>query len=519
MRQSLTAFYFFTVLIIICITACENRSQHHDAPTAEEFNEWVNPAYVLDEEAVKAEIHKQQSAFPHKMYADAHTSKYYQESRPMAWFTRTGVSEQADSLLTWLEGTDDLGFSKEFFHTDTLRSLIARVKDFDFGDEGASLIGGRLEFLLTQAFIRYASGQRYGYIHPRHVFNKLLVDQPAAGEVRKTVRYRRIYDQESEELTDSFVHHAIDEVRHHRLGSFLQEIQPTDTLFRQMQREYLRAKSSGDTARLRLAQINRERARWRYPHPSEGSFIFVNLASQELTAVNPNRDSVLTMRVCCGNASHKTPLLHSNIKLVELNPYWVIPQTIVRKEIAPRHVGDSAYFARNSYRAINKKTKEELNPSVLTSAQLRSGEYTLRQERGAGNSLGRIIFRFPNNFSVYLHDTNSRGTFKRTNRAVSHGCVRLEKPLTLALYMLDDASELYIDRIRMAIDLSPISSEGKRYKAANPNTKHLGRINYPEPIPVWLDYWTLYPDTRGQLQSHPDKYGYDEVIEKILNDY
>lgn len=507
----------FLLLFVLLISACGRGAFRHVRSLAE-LADWIRPEYVLDDNGVQAEIQRMAGTSMGEMYADAYTRAYYKEdNNPLVWTTRMGIGQEADTLLQYLAEVETIGFRRSSFQVDTIRTLLNEVRHFDFGSGGASTRLGRLEYLLSHAFLRYACGQRYGYIHPRRVLNHLLEDTPAAGEEHRAVVYRQLYDQGSEEVTDSFVRHALEQVRHHRIGAFLQEIQPTDTLYRRMQREYQEALERGDTFRTRLARINMERARWRYPHPDAGRYIWVNLAGQELTAVDTERDTMTTMRICCGNSTHKTPLLHSQIRHVELNPYWVIPQTIVRKEIMPRHVGDSAYYARNRYRAINKETKAMVNPAHLSAEQLRSGLYTLRQDNGAGNSLGRIIFRFPNNFSVYLHDTNNRGAFHNANRAISHGCVRVERPLDLALFFLDNPTPLFADRIRMAIDQDPISEEGCRYQEANPEGKKLGGFNYDRPVPVWLDYWTLYPTPKGALLSHPDSYGYDAVVEKKLN--
>ncbi len=507
---------FHTLFVFV---ACDGDSSHRRLSIIDDLQQYVRPEYVVDEETFLHEIQQAGRAWAPRMYADDYTQRYYHGHRPTVWTTRMGIDNRADTLLAWLEQAEDLGLGREAFLLDTLHSLVDQLKRLDMKQEGASALLGRTEFLLTRSFLRYACGQRYGFVHPRHVFNNLLIDPPAPGEVRTTNVYRELYDQRSEEPGDSFVHHAIEEVRHHRLTSFLREIQPTDTLYRRMQREYIRVRGTADTTRIRQAHINMERARWRYPHPDGGQYIWVNLAAQELTAVDTHRDTTATMRICCGNKTHKTPLLHSAVRWIELNPHWIIPQTIVRKEIVPRHVGDSGYFARNRYHAINKTTKKEVNPALLSAAQLRSAQYTIRQESGPGNSLGRLIFRFPNKFSVFLHDTNNRGTFRYANRAVSHGCVRVERPLDLALFFLDNPTALYTDRIRMSIGLQPLSSEGQSYMAEHPDAKPLGRIDLPKPVPVWLDYWTLYPSPDGQLQSYDDMYGYDKVIENLLNSY
>lgn len=505
------------LFVLSLLVACRDGSARHRIQSLEDVQEWVRPEYALEGTAIWDEIEHQAKTLPRRMYADSYTQNYYQTPPHLVWVTRMGVSQQADTLLSWIDRAEELGFSPSVFLADSIRSMLNQARSYDFSTTGSNTSMGRLEYLLTWAYLRYACGQRYGFINPRLVFNHLLSESPSTNGTPAV--YRRIYDHHSEESTDSFVHHAIEQVRHHRISDFLHEIQPTDTLYRQMQHEYLRARKEGDTARIRLARTNMERARWRYPHPQKGKYVFVNLAEQELVAVDTERDTMLTMRVCCGNASHKTPLLHSEIRWGELNPYWVIPQSIVSKEIMPRHVGDSAYYTRNRYHAVDKNTHEVVNPSQLSAAQLRSGQYTLRQERGAGNSLGRIIFRFPNSFSVYLHDTNNRSAFQYANRAISHGCVRVERPLDLALFLLDNPSEFFIDRIRMAIDLPPLSRQGQQYKLSHPDAKPLSRFDFPTPIPVWLDYWTLYPTPGGTLATHPDKYGYDKVIEKILDSY
>lgn len=518
MRSSLSALFLTFLLLCVCF-ACDSKPNRR-AVTQDELQDWVRPEYTVSTDRLWQTIQETASGTGQGMYADKYVRRHYsRRDAPLVWLTREGIDSQADTLLAFLAQAGDLGFSPKVFHTDTLQRLLARIRDYDYEGTNASNVLGQAEYLLTQALVRYGCGQRYGFVHPRHVFNHLLpdADAPDADGSQHTV-YRQIFDMGNEEATDSFVRHAIGQVGSHHIGCFLREIQPDAPLYQLMQKEYLRAQAEGDTTRTRVARINMERARWRYPHPSDSRYIWVNLAAQELTAVDNTRDTLTTMRVCCGNWNHKTPLLHSAIRTVELNPYWVVPQTIVRKEIVPSHTGDSAYFARNSYQAINKETGAEVNPALLTASDLRSARYTIRQERGVGNSLGRIIFRFPNNFSVYLHDTNNRAAFQRANRAVSHGCIRVERPLDLALFFLEDPAPLLTDRIRMAIDLAPLSPEGQAYQEQHPDAKPLPRFSYDTPVPVWLDYWTLYPSPGGVLQSFGDPYGYDKVIEKKLDE-
>ena len=223
----------------------------------------------------------------------------------------------------------------------------------------------------------------------------------------------------------------------------------------------------------------------------------------------------LDMKICIGSPKSKTPMLQSRIERVDMNPYWNIPYSIVKKEIAPRHAGNEAYFSRNRYRIFSKETGEELPPAAVTADMLTSGRYRVRQDNGEGNSLGRLIFRFPNNFSIYLHDTNNKQAFKRTNRAISHGCIRIEKPLELAVFLLDTPEEKTVNRLREAIGLPPLNSSIPIEKKEGEPLK-VGIQRFDPSIPVVIDYYTLYPKPDGGWEESPDPYGYDEILLKKL---
>ena len=127
---------------------------------------------------------------------------------------------------------------------------------------------------------------------------------------------------------------------------------------------------------------------------------------------------------------------------MELNPYWNVPQSIIRKEIIPTYRRDTTYFTRNRMKVYDKNGLQ-VNPHQVNWAKYagKGVPYTVKQDNKTGNSLGRIIFRFPNPHSVYLHDTPSRWAFTRNNRAVSHGCVRLQKALDFAFFLLKEPDE------------------------------------------------------------------------------
>ena len=135
----------------------------------------------------------------------------------------------------------------------------------------------------------------------------------------------------------------------------------------------------------------------------------------------------------------------------------------------------------------------------------------------AGNSLGRIVFRFPNNFSVYLHDTNNPGAFKRERRTLSHGCVRVQKPFELACFLLPELDEWGLDKLRISMDIPPQTERGIIYleeHADDPRPFRLSRYHELNPqVPVYIIYYTAYPNPEsGKVEYYPDLYGYDRVI-------
>lgn len=265
-----------------------------------------------------------------------------------------------------------------------------------------------------------------------------------------------------------------------------------------------------------LLTLNLERARWQYAQEKGSKYAFVNVAAYMLQAVNEETDSILEMRTCCGSVRNKTPLLSSRIYYMELNPYWNVPQSIIRKEIIPTYRRDTTYFTRNRMKVYDKNGVR-VNPHTINWSKYKSGiPFTVKQDNKEGNSLGRIIFRFPNPFSVYLHDTPSRRTFARANRAVSHGCVRLEKALQFAFFLLQEPDELMEDRIRIAMDMAPVSDEGKKLRRSQAY-RELKHYSLKESIPVYLDYQTVYLDAGGKLSYCDDIYKYDAPLQEALN--
>lgn len=463
--------------------------------------------------------------------ADLAVADYYKRGGEWRWVgtDTTVLLHQADTVAAFLRHqAEGIGFSPNAFFSDEVQSNIDQFRSLDFDSTGTSIAKAMaaLELNMSKGVIRYAMGQRYGFTNPENIINQ------KGG--------KRVYDIENEQPTDSFVSQVFS--HHDDVLNYLASLEPTSDYYQGLKQRLASDTTNNVEFRQRIIS-NMERCRWRHKkQPTEGQrHVFVNIPSQQLWAIDP--DSIFAMRICCGAWATKTPLLISAINRVELNPLWRIPFNIVRDEVS-RHAGDSAYFARRNYYIV-KGGDAQVNVKNVTPDQMRAGGYRVIQRSGAGNSLGRIIFRFPNQFDVYLHDTNTRNAFNAERRTISHGCVRVQRPFDLAMFVLPDANERLLDEMRISIDLSPVSEWGKNYmkeraeakaqlaaaeKAAAENEDGEATVSLPPSpdkkyptrlrnsvevnhVPVIIDYYTLYPNPEtGAWETWPDRYEYDKLI-------
>ena len=425
------------------------------------------------------------------------------------WFDRYGVSSDADSLLAVLRrelpanGLDTTAF---FIPQLTEDLNIVHLLAFDSVGVSINEVLPRLDSLLSKAYICYVTGQRYGFVRPDKLFNHLNMKPDSTG-------YARLFDEEVKKPDSREAEEKL--VSAERM-SYLSASRPKGYVYQALQKQL--AKTTDKDLCHKIA-VNMERCRWQMKRPDETErMVLVNIPAQQLWAVSP--DSVLDMRICCGATTNKTPLLHSAISYMQVNPEWIIPSNIVKTDIAP-HGGDSAYFARHRYYLVERSSGDTLNPAEVTSGEILSGRLRVGQKGGAGNSLGRIVFRFPNDFSVYLHDTNNRGAFNRDRRTVSHGCVRVQKPFDLACFLLPDADEWAIDRLRISMDIQPETTQGQIYvreHADDPKPFRLMTYQDVSPkVPLYIIYYTAYPNPKtGEVELWPDLYGYDQAISREM---
>lgn len=498
---------FFSLIISGCFDTEESK---RILVRASDMENWNCPAYGLYSRKIRHTIDSLRK-IPEQMYADKYTKNYYAAGLPFIWITRSGVNTQADSLLSCIEQLPAYGISGQCFYIEEIKEDLRRIRHLDFNaDNAINTVFGRVEYRLTQAMLRYCCGQHYGYTRPDRLFNHL---DPS--DTTPNAPFKILYDIPTEYADDTFAQKAIDAQKSGSLSAFLQSVQPDHPAYSQLTKAYQKETSAEIKEKL---SANIERCRWKTDQPKQ-KYVWINLAGMNLLAVNTSKGDTLEMKVCGGSFKHKSPMLASKIERMDLNPYWIIPYSIIKKEIAPRHAQDEAYFSRNRIRIFDKQTGKELDPLSVTASMLTSGNYRLQQDNGDGNSLGRIIFRFPNNFSVFLHDTDNKAAFKRYNRAVSHGCIRVEAPFKLALFLWENQDEKAIDELRMEIGLPPlytrVPNSGKDKEDKNTPLKVSTR-KFNLPTPVFIHYYTAYPDVHAGINYYPDIYKYDEILLKKL---
>lgn len=255
----------------------------------------------------------------------------------------------------------------------------------------------------------------------------------------------------------------------------------------------------------RLAQIDLNLERLRWIGDTGGRRIRVNLASFRLQAIDDDKVR-LDMPVIVGKAQTATPSFEDQIEYIEINPYWIVPQSIVANEIAPAAAQNPDYLREHDMELIDKTSGQgrPVDPRTVD-WQRHAGRdvefpYVVRQRPGAHNALGRIKFIFPNEHAIYLHDTPAAELFERADRTFSHGCIRVREPLDLATFLLADSKDWDGRRIRQAID-----SDDTR------------RIDLTTRIPITLYYLTAWADPdRQALHFRPDVYERDRVLRHEL---
>ena len=253
--------------------------------------------------------------------------------------------------------------------------------------------------------------------------------------------------------------------------------------------------------RVKTLVINIDRLRWMPRAYEQVEHIEVNIAESALRMFNSKRQ-ITVMPVIVGiKGKHQTPVFHGDIKHLFFRPYWNIPLSIAKSEIVPDALNDPVgYMTSHNYQIVpyyGAPHSKVLPNTVENLRKAASGSLLLRQTGGPNNSLGLVKFIFPNDSSVYLHDTPERQLFARADRDFSHGCVRVARPDELATLLLQRNGGWNINSVRAAMQ-----------DVNNPSRKEV----LADPMPVYLIYWTSTIMNDGRVRFDQDIYGHDRVM-------
>jgi len=245
--------------------------------------------------------------------------------------------------------------------------------------------------------------------------------------------------------------------------------------------------------RIRQITGNIERCRL-LPVLEDRRHIVVNIADFTLKLYEEG-NLRLFMPVIVGTTYRQTPVVSGRIASLVLNPEWNVPLSIATEDMLPRIKKDPGYLARQGLRVLQDwKTGEELDPAAIDWAGLSPEDfpYWLRQDPGPQNALGRVKFLFPNPHYLFLHDTPAREQFDKNERLFSSGCIRLARPLGLAVYLLQGTTLGSMEALAAAIE------EGETVT-----------VDIPSPMAIYIVYLTAWVDPGGTVQFRNDVYNRD----------
>jgi murein L,D-transpeptidase YcbB/YkuD len=250
--------------------------------------------------------------------------------------------------------------------------------------------------------------------------------------------------------------------------------------------------------RIRQLRVNLDRGRVLLQDlPDE--FVVVNIAGFTVYFVR-GQQIVWHARAQVGKPYRRTPIFRSEISYVVLNPTWTVPPGIIEKDILPAAQRDPASITQKGLKVLDAQGRE-LDPASIDWSRYRGGHipYTLRQDPGPSNALGRVKLMFPNPYVVYLHDTPSQALFDRAERAFSSGCVRVERALELTELVLAEPENWNAASISSAIERG-----------------ELRNVSLKKKVPVLLTYWTAWVDPQSRMNFRRDLYGQDAQWAKAL---
>lgn len=442
--------------------------------------------------------------------------------------TRFYTSGGLDSLKSYLESSKADGFNPKIFYVEELTKLLNTLNSnkFESIDEVYPVIA-ELELRTEDALLRYTNYMKFGILNPRNLYNRFYINLKRPDSVKM----------------DSVLNST-------DLVGELKKAQPISKSYVDLKRQlsiYRDRIGNDDDPAIKTIKLNLERLRWQLPINTT-EVVKVNIPDFSLTWFK-NNDTLAHMNVCVGQKreatyadkmklflksgslddkprNHETPQLVSVFNSIQVNPVWNIPVSIAQSEIYWMARKDP-YYLSNSNIKVYYKDRLVSDPDTIQWSKYARAKlpFTFKQGSGKGNALGKFKFIFDNSSSIYLHDTNNKYGFKLANRAISHGCVRIENPLKFAELMVN--GKYQYDDLRMEVNLPPVdTSRNGRYKKTLAKKSDTLKAFQLKPswfstrknVAVVIGYYTAWAEN-GKVEFRPDVYAYDEILWTAIKKY
>ena len=478
-------------------------------------------------------------------------SFYKKNNFNIVWSTKGKANKQRDSLISIIKNADVYGLNSEAYHLSKINSLLNAEYDSSKKLFDVAMLKD-IDLLMCDAFFRFLVEVSKGRLnssnlirewHPEKVnvnlielLNTAIKNNTIRGAINfiepqnqtytsfklalanfkiefKNSNWDSLKSRESDSLTfnkrlknrlyashDYFYEYAgSDSVK---LVKAIKNFQCKHNLTEDGKIGKLTFKALQQTKEDYIHQIemNIERCRM-LDFPKQKTYVWINIPKYEMCVLEEDT-LVLKSKIIVGQPTKQTPLIKSTIRYFIIYPYWTVPFSIATKEILPVLKRDRTYLHKKNFDVLDR------NNGLVNASKIDWKKYSknyfpwkLRQRIGADNSLGVLKFNFINKYGVYLHDTDNHKLFNREMRALSHGCIRLEKYLDFAKFLIRDDSLNY-----------PIDSFMKDLK-----TEKQKYIYIKKAIPIYVNYFTIEVGKNNELLFLMDVYNRDKKMLESLS--
>ena len=468
-------------------TATEPTSIEAPKPTEPQQAETAAPVAPVFELAaeISERLGREKSGAAEREDRNAATKFYEARAGAPVWLTEAGVTRAAQALTAEIGKAADYGLSADAFKLPL--PVAAGSSRADLADAEVSL---------TLAALKYARHARGGRMDPQALSSaidrkaQLLPPTKVLAELAQS-------DKPDAKLRGFHAQHPqFEKLRQKYLAlkagqPVLDAPAPVPETVKGKQKQAV-AKVISSAALERKLLVNMEMWRWM---PAFGKYyIQANIPDFTVRVVKDGQ-VIHSERIVTGKAATMTPQFSDEMRLIVFKPFWNVPDSIKFKELQPQLVNSGAALTRAGLRAeINGRP---VDPASVDWLDVDMRQVHIFQPPGEANALGRVKFLFPNKHDVYLHDTPSKSLFNATDRAFSHGCVRVRDPLKLAEIILGADKGMTRAQINQLAQSGPDNNE----------------IKLSQPIPIHLTYFTAWVDDNGKLQTAADVYGHEPRVQ------